>query len=511
MKKLFFTFLLNTIFAIGFSQTNVSGPYFSNLTWDLSGSPYTITGDVQIPKNVTLTIEPGVEVNISGNYEILIKGSLNAVGTNLLPIKFKGSTGVRTMVMFKGADLSLSKLSYLQFEGPKNAIQLGDESESSQDVIKNSGVLTVSNVSLKNTKIQTKGYWTNASLVLENVTASETTIKGVYPRSEPIEIKNSNFNYCIIDSDAYNAGITIRNSEIISSDLIIGCCGGNFNIVSSLLKSSKIIEGEGSPVMGPLKISDTRLENTPINLPAATVEIKHSFVSYQSSNAIILGNGSVQCSEIIGNGSGAALTITGKKGYDLGGSININKSHIAQNTIGVKISDVSSIKIENSNFDNNSLYHIENRSNKDINASNNFWDTTDPLVILSKNYDYYDNINYGVINTSDFLTSPNLDQDCIELVTSVFGKNNKQTLSSVEARVFPNPASNFVNLIFDNLNNSKDLTIEIVNTMGKQYFISQINGSTNIQNIDVSEYPKGVYFCNIQNGHNRITKKIIVQ
>ena len=45
-----------------FTQTNASGPYFSNTTWNISGSPYNLIGDVQIPNGVSLTVEAGVVI-----------------------------------------------------------------------------------------------------------------------------------------------------------------------------------------------------------------------------------------------------------------------------------------------------------------------------------------------------------------------------------------------------------------------------------------------------------------
>jgi len=63
-------------------QGNQSG------TWAKSESPYTISGDITVPDNETLTIEPGVEVLFSNNYKITVNGRIKAIGTDAEYILF---------------------------------------------------------------------------------------------------------------------------------------------------------------------------------------------------------------------------------------------------------------------------------------------------------------------------------------------------------------------------------------------------------------------------------------
>jgi len=52
-------------------------------TWKKASSPYVVTGDIKIPRNKTLTIEPGVMVKFAGHFGLTVgyKGKLVAVGT----------------------------------------------------------------------------------------------------------------------------------------------------------------------------------------------------------------------------------------------------------------------------------------------------------------------------------------------------------------------------------------------------------------------------------------------
>jgi len=63
-----------------FSQTQVSAGDVSG-TWQLAGSPYLINGEVTIPNDSTLIIEPGVLVEFQGHYKLNVQGRLLAVGT----------------------------------------------------------------------------------------------------------------------------------------------------------------------------------------------------------------------------------------------------------------------------------------------------------------------------------------------------------------------------------------------------------------------------------------------
>jgi len=72
------------------SATDVGGIINSNTVWGLTGSPYTMTSEVQIADGVTLTIQPGVVVgrSITSSRIIRVWGTLNAVGTAALNITF---------------------------------------------------------------------------------------------------------------------------------------------------------------------------------------------------------------------------------------------------------------------------------------------------------------------------------------------------------------------------------------------------------------------------------------
>ncbi len=68
-------------FGLAQTGTNVNGIIFSDTIWTKTDSPIILTGPTAINVGVTVTIEPGVMVNINGYY-IQVNGTLTAKGTD---------------------------------------------------------------------------------------------------------------------------------------------------------------------------------------------------------------------------------------------------------------------------------------------------------------------------------------------------------------------------------------------------------------------------------------------
>ncbi len=88
LRKLARIFLIMIILAggllvlgVGHAETPVSGVITSNATWTQADSPYMLTGNLIVNSGVTLTIDPGVTVNVD-SYQLQVNGLLNARGTS---------------------------------------------------------------------------------------------------------------------------------------------------------------------------------------------------------------------------------------------------------------------------------------------------------------------------------------------------------------------------------------------------------------------------------------------
>lgn len=78
MKKYFIISFLGFIVLLS-AQTSVSGAVSG--TWTSAGNPYNVTGNLTVANGTTLNIDEGVEIYFQGDYNIIIDGTLNAVGT----------------------------------------------------------------------------------------------------------------------------------------------------------------------------------------------------------------------------------------------------------------------------------------------------------------------------------------------------------------------------------------------------------------------------------------------
>lgn len=74
-----------------FSDTTFVSGQIIGQNWNVSGSPYVVTGNIQI---AGLSIDPGVYILFAGNFEIEVQGVIEAIGTEQSPILFSPKAGV---------------------------------------------------------------------------------------------------------------------------------------------------------------------------------------------------------------------------------------------------------------------------------------------------------------------------------------------------------------------------------------------------------------------------------
>ena len=85
-------------------------------------------------------------------------------------------------------------------------------------------------------------------------------------------------------------------------------------------------------------------------------------------------------------------------------------------------------------------------------------------------------------------------------------------LSPVVANVFPNPASEQINVNYSNLKIANNPTLEVYNMLGSKVYTTRLLSSSGQIEIPTAQLKSGIYFCTIQENNKRIfTSKIAVK
>jgi len=289
MKKIIIIFVLLFIPCLSFAQTHIPSGDVSG-TWTIDGSPYIVDGNITVPVDSTLIIEPGVNIIFSGSYKFKVYGRLLSEGTEIDTIYF---TAQDTTIGWKGlkfydTDINQqdsSKVKYCRLEYGRQG-SLIYCSNSSCILIKNSAITnnldgrgiscgesspTLINVTISNNISQNYGggiYCTESSNPhLVNVTISGNSAAGaggVYCSYN----SNPMFENVII-ADNYPQGIccTYSSSPILNNVTIIGnegggiACSDNSNpILNNVIISNNTVWGglfciNSSPVLTNVLIS----------------------------------------------------------------------------------------------------------------------------------------------------------------------------------------------------------------------------------------------------------------
>jgi len=199
---------------------NISG------LWIKNNSPYIINGDVIIPENDSLIIEPGVEILFNGRYDLTVYGILKAVGTAADSIRFtrylpNDSLNWAGLRFYRGSDSSKLKYCIVEYsDGPISSSGRGGGIYCSLTLI------TLSNSSIRHNGTYFGGgiYAVNSEIILDNVTIEDNRTNssgaGIYASLSDILL-----NQCFINNNVAGgsgAGLYVHYSTpLISNSLIL--------------------------------------------------------------------------------------------------------------------------------------------------------------------------------------------------------------------------------------------------------------------------------------------------
>ncbi len=360
---LIFLFLMT---GISFAETNVGGIIDTDTTWTNENSPYIITGNIGIEKNITLTIEPGVQVLADGYYYIGIKGKIIADGTESGPIIFSSKNfpdydsydwqGIKFLTDIDGSQT---------WQGIKFLTDI-DGSQTWQGSLFNNVEISFAHRGLSSDR----GIGNSEPLItIQNSIFHSIGFDGIYLWGIPCVIQNNYFTKLNLGNinDGYSFAIDSRGPTITG------------NIVEYSKSSGIRGNVNCSPCPNPI-ISENRLNNL-------------GGIGIDGTQSIISKN---------------LLFNNGDAGIVVNSDSEVQYNTVYFNKVGI-LSQFGNFIISNNNIFSNLEYNFKPISANEVNASNNWWGTTDTSEIDNFIFDYFDDFTLGKVNYFPFLTSSDLD------------------------------------------------------------------------------------------------------
>jgi parallel beta-helix repeat protein len=295
-------------------------------TWTASQSPIILLGRILVPAGVTLTVQAGTEVQLSGLYYILVYGKLLAEGTESQRIRFTSDKSSPA-------------------RGDWGGIYFYPESDPAS--------------------------------ILHYCTIEYADTYGVYCSAASPTISNCLIQQCndrgvnLIDgSQAKVLGNTIQNNRYYGIVVASG---------STALVQNNVTRGNG-------------YEGIHINTASPTV-IGNTVQSNSRYGIYVLNNSKPQ---ITGN------TISNNGNYGI--ALQGDNSSALQNPLPVITGNA--IFSNGNNYDLYAWNYMGDRAKIMVNATGNWWGSSDPRTIGGRIYDYNDNTGEGpIVNYTSFLNA----------------------------------------------------------------------------------------------------------
>ena len=353
-------------FGLAQSSTNESGIISSNTSWTQAGSPYNLIGNISLSSGVTLTIDAGAKVNLN-SYSLTVNGALIAKGTSTNKIQINGISG----------------------EGPFMPPPAPNQSPFTYGI--NFTALSI-------------GYnaQTGSGSIIENAIINSTTMT---LESSPK-----------IDDDIINGYITSNGTALISNNLVVGEIDltGPSAVLNNKINGTVSVQTD---VIGGSQDTDN-LQGTPIisnnTITGGGINgIGISFLTAFTNHIVISDNTIINCNNagVAAEGIGIIqnnLILNNHDGIDIEGQNTVINNTIENNYIGIQqISNFMSSIVYN-NIQNNSYnFFLYASVSGNVNATYNFWGSTNQTAISTSIYDAKDDSSLGTVNFVPYLTAPN--------------------------------------------------------------------------------------------------------
>ncbi|MEJ2242609.1 MAG: right-handed parallel beta-helix repeat-containing protein [Candidatus Bathyarchaeota archaeon] len=405
--------------------TDVPSIINSNTIWTKTDSPYELKGPVLVNNGVILTIEPGTTVNLY-NYYIQIDGTLIAKGNDSERITFNGGKIVFSESSSNWNEETNSGCIIENSDLSSSEINIANSPKISKNFVLNlniGGSPTVSNNTITG-KLSIGG----SPIILEN------TVTNALPNSVSISgsplISNNTLNCRILVTQ----GFPKISDNILKDGIHVDASGGSVEIISNVIDIrgdynvvhvqaipaiilNNVITGNGKQTgiyafySDNFNISGNTVSDCLTGINArfyGTLTVEHNevknnidgiYVAYYKPHYVI---GTPNSSALIRNNY--IIGNSGKGVAQHHASATILNNSITNNNVGIEIFQPTTV-VYNNIYSNQ--YNLKLGISEDVNATLNWWGTTDIAEINQTLYDLKYDFNLGSITFTPFLTTLN--------------------------------------------------------------------------------------------------------
>jgi cysteine-rich repeat protein len=347
---------------------DVGGVICQDTVWDLASSPFSVTTNIFVCEGTTLTIEPGVTVQLHTR-GIRIDGKLIAKGTRTQPITFNGGRGI----------------SFTGFSADAVFDQSGEYVEGS--------ILQFCNVSGAGISIIKSSPFIDHCIIQNSATAGIHYTCGPGPGNDALRLGNLRITNNLLQgnrvgilNDQCGVGSFLNGPKIIGNVFSHNSLFATDMLSQVPFVRNLIISDQGARLQNPSAIRQNLFLNNAAFPSSVLLEARPNDFSHN----VFLGNS-------------ADTIFKGVGDFFEDNVFAYNRAH------GAIVSTAPSTGVTKNYFIGNEEFELKYTGTTTLNAENNWWGTNNTFLIEEKIIHFPDDPSLGLVDFTPFLNEPQQD------------------------------------------------------------------------------------------------------